>query len=176
MQVSIEVEALEGLKRKIKVSVPADRINNEVGLRIKKLAREAKIDGFRPGKVPQKVIESRYLRSILQEVAREMLQPTLHEALEKEGINTAGNPEIELVQLEEGKDFIYNAIIEKMPEFEVTELNQMPVELIRSEITDKDVDHMVDKLCEQNKEWKDVSRAVKKGDKVIIDFKGFLDE
>lgn len=174
MQVS--VETLKGLERKVTVSVPSEKVEEEVSLRLKNLARKVKIDGFRPGKVPFQVVVSRYSQSVREEVARDMVQSTLFEALQKNELVPAGYPSVEPEQLEKGKDFKYSAIFEVMPVFEIIELNQAAVELARSEVTDKDVEDMLDKLREQNKEWHDVSRAVKNGDKVVIDFEGYLDD
>ncbi|AYK03008.1 trigger factor [Legionella sainthelensi] len=174
MQVS--VETLKGLERKVTVSVPAEKVEEEVSLRLKNLARKVKIDGFRPGKVPLHVVTNRYSNSVREEVARDMVQSTLYEALQKNELVPAGYPSVEPEQLEQGKDFKYSATFEVMPVFEIAELNQAPVELCRSEVTDKDVEHMLDKLREQNKVWDDVSRAAKKDDKVVIDFTGFLDD
>lgn len=174
MQVS--VETLKGLERKVTVSVPSEQVEEEVSLRLKNLARKVKIDGFRPGKVPMHVVVNRYSESVREEVARDMVQSTLYEALQKNELTPAGYPSVEPEQLEKGKDFKYSAVFEVMPVFEIAELNQAAVELARSEVTDKDVENMLDKLREQNKEWHDVSRAVKKGDKVLIDFEGFLED
>jgi len=174
MQVS--VETLKGLERKVTVSVPSEKVEEEVSLRLKNLARKVKIDGFRPGKVPLHVVVNRYSDSVREEVARDMVQSTLFEALQKNELVPAGYPAVEPEQLEKGKDFKYSATFEVMPVFEVAELNQASVELARSEVTDKDVEEMLDKLREQNKEWQDVSRAVKKGDKVVIDFEGYLND
>ena len=174
MQVS--VETLKGLERKVTVSVPTEKVEEEVSLRLRNLARKVKIDGFRPGKVPMDVVKSRYSDSVREEVAREMVQSTLYEALQKNELVPAGYPSVEPEQLEPGKDFRYTAVFEVFPIFEIAELNQAPVELIRSEVTDKDVNDMLEKLREQNKEWHEVSHAVKKGDKVVIDFKGFLED
>ena len=174
MQVS--VETLKGLERKVTVSVPAEKVEEEVSLRLRNLARKVKVDGFRPGKVPLHVVQSRYSASVREEVAREMVQSTLYEALQKNELVPAGYPYVEPEQVEQGKDFRYTAVFEVMPVFEVAELNQAPVQLIRSEVSDKDVSEMMDKLREQNKEWHEVSHAVKQGDKVIIDFQGFLDD
>lgn len=174
MQVS--VETLEGLERKITVSVPTEKVEEEVSLRLKNLARKAKVDGFRPGKVPMNVVTNRYSDSVREEVAREMVQSTLYEALQKNELVPAGYPYVEPEAIEKGKDFTYTATFEVMPVFDVNELNQAAVELIRSEVSDKDVTDMLDKLREQNKVWTDVSRAAKKGDKVVIDFQGFLDD
>lgn len=174
MQVS--VETLKGLERKVTVSVPSEKVEEEVSLRLKNLARKVKIDGFRPGKVPMHVVVSRYSQSVREDVAREMVQSTLYEALQKNELIPAGYPYVEPEQVEKGKDFKYTATFEVMPVFEIAELNQAAVELVRSEVTDKDVESMLDKLREQNKEWHDVSRAVKKDDKVVIDFEGYLDD
>lgn len=173
MQVS--VETLKGLERKVTVSVPADKVEEEVSLRLKNLARKAKVDGFRPGKVPMDVIKKRYSDSVLEEVAREMVRSTLFDALKDNELVAAGYPAVEPLELEQGKDFVYSAIVEIFPEFEISELAQASVELISSEVTDKDIVAMMDKLREQNKVWHEVSHAVKKGDKVVIDFEGFLD-
>ncbi|KTD51272.1 trigger factor [Legionella quateirensis] len=174
MQVS--VETLKGLERKVTVSVPTEKVEEEVSLRLRNLARKVKVDGFRPGKVPMNVVKSRYSDSVREEVAREMVQSTLFEALQKNELVPAGYPYVEPEQVEQGKDFRYTAVFEVMPVFEVVELNQATVELTRSEVTDKDVNDMMDKLLEQNKEWHEASHAVKKGDKVVIDFQGFLDD
>ncbi|MGL6029533.1 MAG: trigger factor [Legionella sp.] len=172
MQVS--VETLKGLERKVTISVPTEKVEEEVSLRLKNLARKVKIDGFRPGKVPMHVVQSRYSDSVRQEVAREMVQSTLFEALQEKELFPAGYPNVEPEALEKGKDFTYTATFEVMPEFDINELNKAKVELTRSEVTDKDVTVMIDKLREQNKEWLEVSRAVKADDKVTIDFEGFL--
>lgn len=173
MQVS--VETLKGLERKVTVSVPTEKVEEEVSLRLKNLARKAKVDGFRPGKVPFDVVKKRYSESVREEVAREMVQSTLFEALKKNDLNPAGYPSVEPEQLEAGKDFKYTAVFEIFPQIEIAELNKAAVELAKAEVTDKDVKEMLDKLREQNKEWQEVSRAVKKNDKVTIDFEGFLD-
>ncbi|MGL5743152.1 MAG: trigger factor [Legionella sp.] len=174
MQVS--VETIKGLERKVTVSVPSEKVEEEVSLRLRNLARKVKIDGFRPGKVPLHVVQNRYSQSVREEVARDMVQSTLFEALQKNELVPAGYPYVEPEEVEHGKDFTYTAVFEVMPVFEIKELNQAAVELTRSEVTDKDVESMLDKLREQNKEWQDVSRAVKKGDKVVIDFEGFFDD
>lgn len=174
MQVS--VETLKGLERKVTISVPSEKVEEEVSLRLKDLARRVKIDGFRPGKVPFEIVAKRYSDSVREEVAKDMVQSTLYEALQSNNLIPAGYPFIEPEQLESGKDFRYSALFEVMPEFDVVEVNQASVELIRSTVSDKDVSGMIDKLREQNQEFHEVNRAVKKGDKIVFDFEGFLDD
>lgn len=173
MQVS--VENLKGLERKVTISVPTEKVEEEVSLRLKDLARTAKMDGYRPGKVPFEKVRNRFSDKVRTEVAKEMIQSTLYEALQEKDLVPAGQPFVQPEQLEEGKDFRYHAVFEIMPELEVTELNQAPVELVNATLADKDVADMIEKLREQHKEFTEVQRAVKDGDKVEIDFEGFLD-
>ena len=173
MQVS--VETLSGLERKMTISVPTEKVEEEVDLRLKNLSRKAKIDGFRPGKVPFNVVKKRFSDSVREEVARDMVQSTLYEALKTHDMNPAGAPFVEPEQLEPGKDFKYTAVFEVFPTIEIQELNKANTDVIHAEVKASDVTDMLDKLREQNKEWKEVSRAVAKGDKVTIDFEGFLD-
>ena len=173
MQVS--VETLNGLERKVTISVPSEKIEEEVKLRLRNLAPKAKIHGFRAGKVPPHVIKQRYSDTVRQEVARDMVQPTLYEALQKEKLSPAGAPEIELIEIESGKDFKYSAAFEIYPAVDANELDQdQEVELVHAEVTDADLTNMIEHLRSQNKDWKDASHAVVSGDKVVIDFTGFL--
>ena len=173
MQVS--VETLEGLERKITISVPAAKIEEEVSQRLKDLARKVKIDGFRPGKVPMNEVKKRYSENVRIEVAGDMVQNTLPEALKEKNLNPAGYPEVSPGKLELGKDFEYTATFEVFPEIDVKELNQAEVERFASKVAAKDVNDMIEKLLEQHMEWNEVEREAKQGDKLVIDFKGSVD-
>ena len=173
MQVS--VETLNGLERKVTVSVPSEKIEEEVSQRLRNLAPKAKIHGFRAGKVPATVIKQRYSDSVRQEVARDMVQSTLFDALKKSDLSPAGSPTVDPEQVEPGKDFKYTATFEIYPDVEAIELDQdQEVDIVHAEVTDADLDTMLNNLRDQNKDWKDASRAVASGDKVVMDFKGFL--
>ena len=173
MQVS--VETLKGLERKVTISVPTEIVENEVSSTLKNFARKVKVDGFRPGKVPMHVVNSRYLGAAHEEVARKLIESTLPEALEKEDLSPLSYPAVDVQPIEQGKEFTYSAVFEVLPEFEAVELNQAAVELVRSEITENDVANMLDKLRDQHKNWNEVDHKVKKENKVLIDFEGFLD-
>lgn len=172
MQVS--VETLDGLKRKVTVSVPSTKIEEEVGLRLRDLARKVKVAGFRPGKVPMNIVTSRFSDSVREDVAREMVQSTLFEALQEKALTPAGAPYVEPGQIASGQDFSYTAEFEVFPEIAITEIDGAALELVQSEVKDSDIDDMINKLREQNKEWHDVKRKAASGDKLTIDFKGFL--
>lgn len=173
MQVS--VETLNGLERKVTVSVPSEKIEVEVQQRLRSLVPKVKIHGFRAGKVPLHVVKQRYSDSVRLEVARDMVQPTLYDALKSNKLTPAGEPTIEPVDIETGKDFKYIATFEIYPEISTNELDQdQEVDIIHAAVTDADLTTMLDNLRAQNKNWQEVSRAVASGDKAVINFKGFL--
>ena len=173
---AFSVEVLSGLERKLNISVPAEEIQKEVNDRLKKMATKVKIPGFRPGKVPMNLIKQRYYNAVYHEVIQSMIEPTFTNAINTEKLNVAGSPKIECDSIDIDKDFVYTALVEVFPEFEISELNQEPVEIVISELTDKDIDKMIDNLREQNMSWSDSDSPLKNGDKVVMDFEGFIDD
>ncbi|WP_207061947.1 trigger factor [Motiliproteus sp. SC1-56] len=173
MQVS--VEATSSLERQMTVTVPAARIEEDVNARLQQTARSARIDGFRPGKVPLKVVKRRYGRGVRQEVLGELIQNTFYEAVTKENLKPAGGPSIEPKQDAEGEDFEYVATFEVYPEISLTDLAGVEVEKQTAEVTDADVDTMIETLRKQHTDWKVAERAAEQGDRVNINFEGFKD-
>lgn len=173
---AVSVESLSGLKRKVTISVPAEEFTKEYDSRIKKLAGKVKIDGFRPGKVPMNEVKKRYSFSVTREVAQELIQSSLYQALTEHNLTPVASPDIEPEQIVPGQPFSYHATFEIFPSFEVHELDGEKVDLVSSEVQDSDVDKMIDSLREKNKEWHDVTRAAKAGDKVVLDFEGFVND
>ena len=172
---AVSVETIKGLERKLTISVPSEKFEEEVGMRLKSLARKAKIDGFRPGKVPFHIVQKRFAESVSHEVARDLIQPTLFEALQSNQLHPAGQPQVEYQQIELGKDFQYSASFEVFPEIAIVELEGEPLELVRCQVTEQDVDHMIEKMRAQHKDWQEVTRKVSLDDKVVIDFAGSID-
>ncbi len=173
---AVSVESLSGLKRKMTISVPAEDFTREFDSRIKKLANKAKIDGFRPGKVPMNVVKQRYSFTVTQEVAQELIQTSLYQALQEHELTPVASPDIQPEQIAPGQPFPYHATFEVFPTFEVNELDGDKVTLVSSEVQEHDLDKMIDSLREKNKVWQDVTRASKSGDKLVIDFEGFVDD
>ena len=170
----VSVETLSGLERKLTVKLPAEKIEQEVGLRLRDLARKVKVDGFRPGKAPIAFVKSRYSAGVREDVARELVQSSLQEALKAQNLMPAGSPYIEPGELEAGKDFSYTASFEVFPEIKIVELNQDEIEIVESSVKASDIDETLEKLREQNKTWRPVKRAVASGDKVVLNFIGYL--
>lgn len=172
MQVSVEKTG--GLERRMKVQVPAERVENEIDTRLKSLGKRAKIKGFRPGKVPFKVVKQQYGPQVRQEVLEELLRSTYSEALAKEKLNPAGGPKIDPVSMEPGRGLEYTATFEIYPDIAPKGLDSLKVERQVAEITKADVDKMVENLRRQRGSWEPVERAAKDGDQVTIDFEGDL--
>jgi trigger factor len=173
MQVS--VETIEGLERRVSISVPAETVDVEVKNRLRHIAKTQKINGFRPGKVPPSVIQKRYGASVRQEVAGELMQRNFYEAIVAEKLNPAGRPEFVAKSNEDGKAFEFDATFEIYPEVELKDLEKIAVECPDVEVTEADIDEMFVTLQNQHKTWKENKRKTKKGDKLTLDFTGRVD-
>ena len=173
MQVS--VEAGDGLERKVTVQVPAETVEAEVNNRLNSLKNTVRIDGFRPGKIPLKVIKQKYSGTILQEVAGELMQRTFQEALSQENLTPAGDPKIDASDLVLGQVMEYTATFEIYPEVVIAPITELAVEKVEASVEDADVDNMIDVLRKQKMDWSEVERASADGDRVSIDFVGSVD-
>jgi len=173
MQVSVETTA--GLERRMTVQVPEERIATEVDNRLRQLARTTSIKGFRPGKVPFKMVQQRYAEQVRQEVLGDVIQSTYFEAVTQEKLRPAGYPSFEPKSLEQGKGIEYIATFEVMPEIQLAGFEGVTIEKPVAQVTDADVDAMLETLRQQNAGWQVVERAAADGDRVTIDFKGTVD-
>lgn len=173
MQVSVETTST--LERQMTVTVPAQRIEDDVNSRLKQTARTARIDGFRPGKVPLKVLKRRYGQGIRQEVLGEVIQHSFYEAVTQENLKPAGGPSIDPKEAKEGEDFQYIATFEVYPEITLADFSAAEINKETSDVSEDDVDEMIETLRKQNTEYQPVKRAAKEEDRLNIDFEGFKD-
>ncbi|MFE8071567.1 trigger factor [Marinobacteraceae bacterium S3BR75-40.1] len=173
MQVSVETTS--NIERRMTIGVPAEQVDQEVEKRLQQAARTVKMNGFRPGKVPMKVVRRRYGDGVRQEVVGELMRESYIEALQKEEINPAGYPRFEPKTVEPGKDLEFVAVFEVLPEIELGDLSKIEVEKPVSSVLKKDVDNMIDNLRRQQAEMKEVKRKSKKKDVVTVDFVGKID-
>jgi trigger factor len=171
----VSVESTGGLERRMTVQVPAERIENEIDSRLASVGKNARIKGFRPGKVPMSVIRQRYGGQVRQEVLGEVVQSSYAEAIAKESLRPAGGPRIEPGPIEEGKGLEYTATFEVYPEIELKGAEGIAVTRAVAEIEDEDVDRMLDNLRRQRVEWDEVERAAAHTDRVTVDFSGAID-
>jgi trigger factor len=158
----------------MRVELPVESIEKEVDSRLRSVGKTAKIKGFRPGKVPAKVVRQRYGAQIRQEVLSDLMQQSYSDAVQQEKLNPAGGPSIETVGGTEGNSFAYVATFEVMPEVELKNLAKIKVEKPDVEIADSDLDDMIENLRKQKATWAEVDRASAQGDRVVVDFSGEL--
>jgi len=168
MQVS--VEKLDGLERRMTVQVPAEQIDPEVLDRLKSLTPKVKMRGFRPGKVPFKMVKRMYGAQVRQEVMSEVLQRSYAEAIAQENLRPVSNPSIEPKQFAEGENFEYSATFEVLPEFELKDIENLQIERPVVEITETDVDGMIEDLRKQRVSWVEVTRPAQRGDRISFDY------
>ena len=167
-------EAVSGVARRLNVSVPTSRVNEQFEARLKRTAKTAKINGFRPGKVPLNVVRREYGAGIYQEVVNDVIRDTVFEAIQQEKINAVGMPNIDKV---ENKDdaLVYQATVEVYPEVEVNAFDALEIERKKSEVNDKDVDQMIENLQKQRASWTETKGMAKKDMQVTFDFEGTVD-
>jgi trigger factor len=173
MQVS--VESISKLERRMQVQVPAERVSKEIAARLKNLSRTARLNGFRPGKAPLTVIRRQFGVQVHREVIGELLQSSFAEAVTEKQLSPAGSPRIEPQSMDEGQDLKYVATFEVFPEVTLQPMDSLELERITADVTDSDIDAMIERLRKQQMKYQAVDRAAAIGDKVTIDFVGKID-
>lgn len=174
MEISVSVENTGSLGRKMTVAVPAERVEQEIDQRLKNVGRKARIKGFRPGKVPLSVIRQKFGGQVRQEVLGEIMQSSYSEAISREKLNPAGAPQIAADSLDKGQDLRYTATFEVYPQIELTGLFDLKVEKPLGEITDADLNAMIENLRRQKAAWEPVTRTADDGDRVTVDFEATI--
>ena len=169
----VTVESTGTLERRMRVELPAERIEKEVESRLQKVGRTVRLKGFRPGKVPTRIVRQRYGGQIRQEVLSELMQQSYSDAVVQENLTPAAGPRIEPVA-DSGDGFAYVATFEVLPEVKLQDLDKIEVEKPEVEITDEDREDMIANLRQQKATWETVERAAEDGDRVIVDFEGTL--
>ncbi|MCP4473536.1 MAG: trigger factor [Gammaproteobacteria bacterium] len=173
MIMAATLEALPNLMRKLTIQVPGQDVEAEYNKRLKDISKKANIDGFRPGKVPIKVIDRKYGESIRNEMIPEIVNKELSTAIENEKLRLVGNPAITEIKADRGQDIEFSAEFEILPEFDLNELTGIEIEKVSSEVADEDIDKQLETLREEHKEWKEVSRTAKEQDLVTLTYEAF---
>ncbi len=170
-------EKTENTKVKLEIEVAAPDVDTALAKAYRKVVKDVNLPGFRKGKVPRRILESRFGPEVLHEEALELLVPPAYEeALAEADIDPVGQPEFDLVQVEEGKPLLFNAIVEVIPEVELGEYKGLGAEKEEVAVDDLQVDQHIYMLREQNARLVPKEEGpVKDGDLVTIDFKGFVD-
>lgn len=167
MQVS--VESVGALERKLTVSVPAERLVNAIDARLGELTRTVQLKGFRPGKVPRRVIEQRYGSQVRNEAMSELLGSTFSQAVREQSLRPAGAPSIEKVDEANEGEIQYVATFEVVPEFGDIDVSDLAITRYTSSVEEADIDAMIETLRQQRRGWKKVERAAVDGDALAIE-------
>jgi trigger factor len=171
----VSVETTSGLERRLTVGVPADRVDTVVNQRLQEAARNARLPGFRPGKVPIKVMKQRFGAGVRQEVLGEVISQSFQEAVVSENLRPAGQPSIEARKMDAGQDVEYTATFEVFPTVEVQPMGDLTIEKPLATVTDADIDDIIEVFRKQQGEWVVSDQPAQTGDTVIIDFAGTRD-
>jgi trigger factor len=173
MQVS--VESTGALERRMEVQVPAETIEKAVDERLQKLSRTVRLKGFRPGKVPVKVVRQQFGLQVRQEVLGDVVQSSFNEAVQQEKLSPASGPRIEPLSTDQSGDLKYRAVFEVFPQVELKGIEGLEVSRPAAEVQPADVDAMIENLREQRATYAAVDRGAQAKDKVTVDFEGTVD-
>lgn len=167
----------EGLKRDYQIVVAAADIDSKVQTRLSEVGQQARIPGFRPGKVPMAILKQRFGSSVMAEVLESAVRDSSAKVLEERGLRPAGQPKIEITAFDDGKDLEYKMAVELLPDISVMDLATLKLSRLKAEVTDLDLDRAMERLAAAHKKFERVARkrAAKSGELAVIDFEGRRD-
>ena len=174
---AVTVETLEKLERKITLTLPTSVIQNEVNTRLKRLARQVKVDGFRPGKVPMNIVAQRYGYSVHYEVMNDKVGEAFSVAANEAKLRVAGQPRISEKEQTSDTEMAFDAIFEVYPEVVIKDMSQVEVETLKAEVSDAAIDKTIDILRKQKRTFaqRSADSSVTNDDRVTVDFIGKID-
>jgi trigger factor len=173
MQTSIET--LSPLERRLNVNVPADQIDREIEQRLKKLSRTVKLAGFRPGKVPLKIVAQHYGAQVRSEVIGDAVQNAFSEAVRTQNLRVAGYPRIERKEEADKSQVSFSAVFEIYPEIKPGDVSAARIDRPALTVGEAEVDKTIEILRKQRSTWTGAERASRTGDRLTIDFTGRID-
>ena len=174
---SVNVETLEKLERKITLSLPVKEVQDEVTKRLQRLARTVKMDGFRPGKVPVSVVANQYGPAVQYEVINDKVGQAFYQAANEAELRVAGQPAISEKDGAAEGEMLFEAVFEVLPEVKINDLADTEVEKIAAEVDDEAIDRTIDILRKQRRTFaqRGKDEPAVDGDRVTVDFEGKID-
>ncbi len=173
----MKVEKLleDKLKREYTVTIPANDIQKKIDSKIVTLSKKVNIPGFRKGKVPLEVVRKKYKDDVLGEVINEVVNTTSQETINNNKLKPATQPKVEITSYDDGKDLVYKMSLEILPEVPEVKFDKITINEPKADITDADINKLIEEVSSNYKDFGPAERASKKGDAVEIDFEGFVD-
>ena len=169
------IETLGKLERRLNVAVPAEQIEHEVEQRLRKLSRTVRMDGFRPGKVPLKIVAQHYGPQVRSEVVGDAVQKAFSDAVREQNLRVAGYPRIERKEGADNKQLAFSATFEIYPEVKLGDISAATIERPALAVGDAEVDKTIEIMRKQRITWEAATRASQSGDRVTVDFVGRID-
>ena len=171
----VTVETTQGLERRMRVEIPEERIRGEVDKRLGDLARNARIPGFRPGKVPIKVVARRFGQQVRDEVVGGIVRESLLDALDQEQLRPAVAPRIDPLEAGDGAGVSYTATFDVLPDVSLPRFESLDIARPAAAVADEDIDRMLETLRAQRRTWTTVARAATASDRVVVDLEGIVE-
>lgn len=171
-EVQVSIESAAGLERRMRVNVPAARVEEAFVARLRSVGRTASIRGYRPGRIPEKVLRQRFGDQVRQEVLQAVVEESYSEAVVREQLRPAATPRIEAEAIEQGADLRYTAIFEVFPDIQLAGLDGLGIDEPTPALDDADLAFVIDSLRRQRADWRPVERPARNGDRVVVDFDG----
>ena len=169
MQVSVENTG--GLERRLTVQVPGQEVRDRIESKLKELSKQVRIKGFRPGRVPMSVVRQRYGKQVQQDILNETMQRSLQQAMRDEALRPASAPRVDVVpEHVDGGDLEFSAVVEVYPEIEPIDVGALTIERPAAEVSDEDVDDMLETLRQQRTTWETVERKAAAGDRALLEY------
>lgn len=171
----VTVECTDTVERQMKVDIPEEQVADEVNSRLQSMTRTVRLPGFRPGKAPLKVIAHQYGRRVRSEVVGEIIRSSFEDALAREKLKLAGAPTIDPITDHPGEGVSYTAVFEVYPEITLSAIDALEIRRPTAEVTEADVDRILEKLREQRKVWEAAEKPAAVGDRITLDYEARLD-
>ena len=168
----VNVEKIATLERKMSVELPFDDVEQKIADKLISVGRTAKIKGFRPGKIPEKVLKQHYGLQVRQEVLSDLIQQSYVKAIKENNLNPAGSPTIEKTSDKEGENFSYTAIFEVFPDITLKGLDKIKIERPEVTISHSDHEDMLENLRHQKATWSEINSKCQEGHRITVDFSG----
>ena len=172
----VQLSATGGLERRLEVAVPATEVASEVEQRLKQISRTARLKGFRPGKAPFNVVRKQFGDQVHTEVVSDLMRSSFAQALSQEKLTPAATPRIEPLAMSPGSDLKFAAVFEVMPEVNLASVDGITVERPSASVTEADVEAMLESMRRQRPNFTAVERPAQDTDRLIIDYKGLIDD
>ena len=172
---NVTVESLAPCKKLVRVEVESQKVDEAFETITKDYQRHANLPGFRPGKAPRKMVETKYKEDIEHEVRRKLINESYRQAIDEQKLDVLGNPDIEEIQFSRGQPMQFAATIETAPDFELPEYKGIPVQREGRSVTDEDVQKALNLLRERQATFNTVTRPLGKGDIAVVNYTGSVD-